>query len=377
MSVQRGNQIGPNTFSGAAMYDSLFHDIVVNSELRDNPLNTIANGYRIVFPYMGVPIYKAELVDVYIPSATDTAVNITPDTNRLYFNYGDNITVNVNGFIVIQAGTYLSPQYLAKEIQREFDIFFKQIYEPNPENYGINVGYNINLNRYIITDKSLDTTMPVRIYKNGDTVPAIGTVIKSIEKNLRLYTNDSELLQSQHILIDSKNTSGLIKPKIAVDGDFGKFSTDGVNVTNIDLEADTYFSNCILSDVVLTNCKIFLSLGPDYCTSNNTLYFGKGANNSNVNTPSGKYIFCQVPTNSPVSSASVKTLLNQPSVFSAVQFYNPLIVNKNTFLVNWYNEYGEPLDNILDHCFTIRFHYYQKSNPGTDLSIGYISNYGS
>ena len=29
MSVQRGNQIGPNTFSGAAMYDSLFHDIVV------------------------------------------------------------------------------------------------------------------------------------------------------------------------------------------------------------------------------------------------------------------------------------------------------------------------------------------------------------
>ena len=63
MSVQRGNKIGPNTFSGAAMYDSLYHDIVVNSELRDDPQNTTANGYRVVFPYMGVPVYKAELIE--------------------------------------------------------------------------------------------------------------------------------------------------------------------------------------------------------------------------------------------------------------------------------------------------------------------------
>ena len=79
-------------------------------------------------------------------------------------------------------------------------------------------------------------------------------------------------------------------------------------------------------------------------------------------------IFCQVPNNSCVSSAAVKTLLNQPHMFSAIQFYNPPISKINKFEVKWYTDDGS-LVRILDHCFTVRIYYFQKRIDTTDFSF--------
>jgi hypothetical protein len=369
---------GPKTFATAAQYDILFKDIIVNSELRNNPKETSANGYTINFNIVSNQIFKAELVEVYVPSATDTAVNVKANSNRLYFNYEYNSGDNVKGFIVVQAGTYLNPQAIAKEIQRQFDIFFAEAIPGNTTlTYGINVLYNINLNRYLFSDREPLKTESITIYKEGTNDPDLGLITNSIEEVLKLYISDPDLLVSNPLTIaNNNNVSGQVKPVISSPGDYGYYNQDG-NTGTIPLENDTFFGNCILSDVVLTNCKIFLSLGPDYCSSTSTVFFAKGNNNNDVNTPEGKFIFCQVPTNSPISSSTVRSLLSQPHFFSCTQYYNPTIVNKNNFKVNWYNEYGQSLDNILEHCFTIRLYYYQKNNPVTDISTQSVSSYGS
>jgi hypothetical protein len=378
----KSSQIGPRTFASAEQYDVLFKDIIVNSELRNNAKTTTANGYIINFDIIHNQIFKAELIEVYVPSATDTAVNVKAVSNRLYFSYSYGEGSVVNGFIVVQAGTYLNPQSIAKELQRQFDIFF---IESIPDNtslyYGILVSYNLNLNRYMFTDREPYKTESITLYKLGESVPGIGVVNNSMEEVLKLYTSDPELLVSNPLSINNDNTvSGKVKPVVASPGDYGVYSNEG-GTGVIPLENDSYFGNTILSNVVLTNCKIFLSLGGEYST-NPTVYFAKGdSNNNNLNdnnsTPSGKYIFCQVPTNSPVSSNGNRTLLAQPHFFSCSQYYNPVIVNKNSFRVNWYNEYGESLDNILEHCFTVRFYYYQKNNPVTDYSVRGIHSYGN
>jgi hypothetical protein len=370
-------QVGPRTFAPAAQYDVLFKDIIVNSELRNRSNTTNANGYTINFDIIHNEIFKAELIEVYVPSATDTAVNIKAGTNRLYFTYSYGEGSTVSGFIVVQAGTYLNPQSIAKELQRQFDIFFA---ESIPDNtslyYGILVSYNLNLNRYMFTDRESFKTESIVLYTLGDTVPGIGVVNNSMEEVLKLYTSDPDLLVSNPLSINNNNSvSGKVKPVVASPGDYGVYFNNG-STGVIPLENDSYFGNTILSNVVLTNCKIFLSLGSEYST-NSTVYFAKGDNNTDNSTPSGKYIFCQVPTNSPVSSNSNRTLLAQPQFFSCTQYYNPVIVNKNSFKVNWYNEYGESLDNILEHCFTVRFYYYQKNNPVTDTSVRTIHSYGN
>jgi hypothetical protein len=88
------------------------------------------------------------------------------------------------------------------------------------------------------------------------------------------------------------------------------------------------------------------------------------AGNSLGNVPN---VFCQVPNNTTVSSHSVKTLLNQPSNYSSIQFYNPPISKINKLEIKWYNDNGE-LVRLLDHCFTVRIHYFQKRINTTDFS---------
>ena len=114
---------------------------------------------------------------------------------------------------------------------------------------------------------------------------------------------------------------------------------------------------------VLTNCKLYLSLGKLNGDTCNLVPDQSGNNIGNV-----PQIFCQVPNNTCVSSSSVKTLLNQPHNFNAIQFYNPPISKVNKFEVKWYTDDGE-LVRILDHCFTIRIYYLQKRIDTTDFSI--------
>ena len=370
---------GPKTFASADQYDVLFKDIIVNSELRNNPKTTNANGYIINFDVVTNQIFKAELVEVYVPSATDTAVNVKAGGNRLYFTYSYDEGSTVNGFIVIQAGTYLNPQSVGTELQRQFDIFFKESIPDNTSlTYGIKVAYNMNLNRYMFTDRESFKTESITFYKLGDTVPDLGLVSNSMEDVIKLYTSDPDLLVSNPLSINNDNgVAGQVKPVIASPGDYGVYYNSDGSTGAIPLENDAYFGNTILSNVVLTNCKIFLSLGSEYCSSNSTIFFAKGTNNSDKTTPEGKFIFCQVPTNGPVSSAIARTLLAQPHTFSCTQYYNPAIVIKNSFRVNWYNEYGESLDNILEHCFTVRVYYYQKNNPVTETSVRSVISYGN
>jgi hypothetical protein len=177
---------------------------------------------------------------------------------------------------------------------------------------------------------------------------------------------------SNSMFINSKN--GVLYVDYAVPGDNGQW-----NGNNVPLGSDGLYGNCIISGLVLTDCKIYLSLDKlngDTCTIiPNQNEYNPGIitdpsfqpyqqNSSKGNVPK---VFCQVPNNTCVSSHSVKTLLNQPHNFSCIQFYNPPISKLNKLDIQWYNEDGELL-RILDHCFTLRIHYFQKRMDGTQFS---------
>jgi hypothetical protein len=156
--------------------------------------------------------------------------------------------------------------------------------------------------------------------------------------------------------VNSKD--GVLFVDTAAPGDYGE-----INGNYIPSTIQPEFSNCIMSDLVLTNCKLYLSLGklngdtcnivPDQCDNN----IG--------NVPP---VFCQVPNNTVVSSHTVKTLLNQPSNYSSIQFYNPPVSRLNKLDIKWYTDTGN-LVRILDHCFTLRIHYFQKRLNTTDFSF--------
>ena len=153
-----------------------------------------------------------------------------------------------------------------------------------------------------------------------------------------------------------ENKEGLLYVAPAHPGDYGE-----VNGIPVPLNLDCLFSNSIISDLVLTSDKIYLSLGQlngDTCNIPND-------ESGNCNEISN--VFCQVPNNTCVSSASVKTLLSQPHTFSAIQFYNPPINKVNIFDIKWIGENGGLL-RILEHGFTIRIHYFQKRSGTTDFS---------
>jgi hypothetical protein len=139
----------------------------------------------------------------------------------------------------------------------------------------------------------------------------------------------------------------------------------------VDTTTDTQFNNSIASDLVLTNCNIYLSLGK---LNSNTIQF---VSNENANIPSNiSSIFCEIPNNITVSSASVKTLLNQPSRWSSENFYNPPIPDLRKLEILWYDEIGNPI-NINEHCFTIRIFYLQKRNQTTAFSVPFFTNTGT
>ena len=348
---------GANNTVSQNKYDLIFKDVLVCSDKRNFEKYPNPNNYYIHLNVKINCIYKAELIDVYIPAATDDAVNITTTANRLYFSYINAVPLpgepaRVDGYIEIQAGTFVSPCTLAQELTRQFKIVLSAagILTDTPK--GIKVDYDTNLNRYIIRDYQYTIPATVVIYAaNGFVLSPTETVSNTIAKSLML---DSSYYVSGPKTITSVNGNLVVSD--AAPGDYGTY-----NGTNVPLNKDPLFSNSIISNLVLTHCKLYLSLGK---LNGDTCNITPDENGTDRNVPQ---IFCQIPNNTTVSSASVKTLLNQPHNFSAIQFYNPCISKLNKFEIKWYTDSGT-LVNILDHCFTVRIYYFQKRIDTTDFS---------
>ena len=235
---------------------------------------------------------------------------------------------------------------------RQFSIVLSSAGIKVDKSTGISVVYDKNLNRYIFRDRQSCRPATLILYtQNGYVLSPYTSVTNSIANALMLF---EQYYVSGPKYINS--IDGVLYVQQAQQGDYGKF-----NGKSIPLNCDYLFSNCILSDVVLTHCKLYLSLGK---LNGETCNVTPDENGTDKNV--GR-IFCQVPNNTCVSSAAVKTLLNQPHNFSAIQYYNPPISKVNRFEVKWYTDNGS-LVRILDHCFTIRIYYFQKRIDTTDFS---------
>ena len=332
-------------------YDLLFKDILVSSDKRNITKYPNPNNYNIYLNLNIDKIYKAELIDVYIPAATDDSVNIPTFANRLYFTY--NGTIIVTGYIVIQAGTYMSPDSIAHALSSQFCTILTGAGIIVSKTVGVSVIYDKNLNRYIIKDRNISIPGTLTIYtENGYVIGSI-TVTNSITQLLML---ENIIYVSGPKYIDS-TIDGTLYVRTAVLGDYGE-----INGIYVPLNAECLFSNCIISDVVLTHCKLYLSLGKLNGNTCNIV-----SNQNEINTGNVPQVFCQIPNNTCVSSAAVKTLLNQPHNFSAIQYYNPPISKVNKLDIKWYTDDGT-LVRILDHCFTVRIYYFQKRIDTTDFS---------
>ena len=370
-----GPPSGANTSTNQSKYDLLFKDVLISSEKRNPTKFPNPNNYSVKLNLNINKIYKAELIDVYIPAATDNSVNIPTNGNRLYFTYNyitcKKLCCTTTGYVIIQAGTYLSPMNIAEELTRQFSIVLNSAGFKVNKHTGIVVIYNKNLNRYIIKDKNYNIPkkeLPtIIIYPdNGFVIYETIVVTDSIASYL--------MLNYEGPYIFSPYTSG---PKCitSLDGNlyvnvcnndqtYGEYTDPCGEIKNVHHNVDCLFSNCIMSDVVLTSCKLYLSISQLNGTTCNVIQDqvvgGRYGNISNI--------FCQVPNNTTVSSASVKTLLGQPNNFSAIQFYNPVLSKLNSLDIQWYSDDG-CLTRILDHCFTLRIHYFQKRLDTTDFSI--------
>jgi hypothetical protein len=342
-------------------YDLLFKDIIISSEKRNKTKYPNPNKYSMELNLNMDKIYKAELVDVYIPAATDITVNIPTCGNRLYFtytNYCEDFTaMTTTGYVIIQAGTYLSPENIAEELTRQFYIVLMSAGFTVTKTVGVTVVYNKNLNRYIFKDRSFNINsefLPTLIIysKNGYVINMDLTVKDSITDSLLL---NQDVYHSGPKMINSLN--GVLY--VDTGTDYGEYLNDCNDMQDVAPNVDSQFSNCIISEVVLTQCKIFLSLGKLNGTTCNIIPDQSGGDK---NIP---FIFCQVPNNSCVSSSAVKTLSGETN--SLIQFYNPPISKVNRFDIRWYSEDGHLL-RILDHCFTIRIYYFQKRLDTTDFS---------
>ncbi len=333
---------GSNVTSDQSSYDIVFKDIIVKSENRNMTIYPNPNNYSVNLNQGMDKVYKAELIAVYVPAATDIAVNITSNTNRLYFSVD-----GVYGYIKLQAGTYLNPTSIAFEIQRQFDIVTT----------GLIASYNSNLNRYIfVAPMGVTLTLyPI----NGTNIPGY-TVQNSIGSSLNLYIDPTLNVTQAINIID--NPSGILI--VVPSNDYGNFN--GVQTTN-----DSQYDNTIASDLVLTDSNIYLSLGK---LNSNTIQFVSNQNPMiSANIPS---IFCEIPNNTTVSSNAVKTILNQPCVWSSENFYNPPLAEVRKLDISWYDENGQ-LININEHTFTIRMYFLQKRNQTTAFSVPFFNYAGT
>ena len=354
--VANGNANGgANTSLYQNKYDLLFKDIIISSDKRNVNLFPNPNSYSLKLNINMDKIYKAELIDVYVPAATDDAVNIPTNGNRLYFSYTNGLTTTV-GYIVILAGTYFSPVEIADELTRQFAIVLALAgFDLTNESTGVVCNYDKNLNRYVFSDLNSTETGTFIIYpENGYIVDSNTIVTNSITDYLMLTGTVPYLSGPKYV----NSTDNVLYVDTASPGDYGEYSD-----TFVPLTSDPQFSNCIMSDVVLTNCKLFLSLGKLNGDTCNIVPDQTGNNIGNVPP-----VFCQIPNNTTVSSRSVKTLLNQPHNYSSIQFYNPPLSKLNKLDIKWYTDTGE-LVRILNHCFTIRVYYFQKRIDTTDFSF--------
>jgi hypothetical protein len=253
----------------------------------------------------------------------------------------------------------MNPETIARELSRQFSLVLPISGITVSTTVGITVIYDKNLNRYIIKDKNYSASpLPTLTIYTTDGYDYSGTsdfVENSITDLLQIFSQSGYIDAGPKYI--STNSSGILYVSTAQPGDFGQYAP-GLDVP---LNVDPVFSNCIISDVVLTDCKIFLSLGKLNGYTCNIIQDESG-NDKNVPP-----VFCQIPNNSCVSSSSTKTLLNQPGSFSAIQFYNPPLSKINKLDIKWYQESGE-LVRILDHCFTLRVYYFQKRFDTTDFS---------
>lgn len=351
---------GSNVTSDQSSYDIIYKDIIVKSENRNTYIYPNPNNYTVTLNQNFDKIYKAELISVNVPAATDITVNLTSSSNRLYFGY--DVSGNINyGYIQLQAGTYLSPTCMGEELQRQFNLLTT----------GITVTYNSNLNRYIFI---VPLGSILTLYPNNGTSCGTYTVTNSIASSLNLYNStpfntNTTFLSNPNIttninIINNENGVLTVDQAGSSNGWYGSYS----GTFN---EIEPGFYNSIVSDLVLTTCNIYLSLGK---MNSNTVQF---VSNENANMRSNiSSIFCEIPNNTVVSSSSVKTLLNQPCIWSSENFYNPPIPDLRKLEITWYNENGN-LININEHCFTLRIYYLQKRNQTTAFSIPMFTYTGS
>jgi len=350
---------GANISTFQNRYDLLFKDLVISSDKRNKEVYPNPNEYSMKLNLNIDRIYKAELIEVYIPAATDDAVNIPTSGNRLYFSY-TNGCISTVGYVIIFAGTYESPERVACEITRQFSIVLPLAgFDLSDPKVGIVCSYDKNLNRYVFSDLNYTESNTFVIFPDNGFIIDPNTIVgSSITPYLMLnYTNPditTPYMSGPKYITTVDNN---LHVDIALPGDYGEFSNTPVPLTN-----DPQFSNCIISDVVLTDCKLFLSLGK---LNGNTCNIVPDQTDGTGNVPP---MFCQVPNNTTVSSHSVKTMLGQPSMYSSIQFYNPPISKLNRLEIKWYTETGN-LVRILDHCFTIRVYYFQKRMEATDFSF--------
>ena len=357
MVYSNGPPGGSNVNVSQKLYDLVFKDVLVSSDKRNENIYPNPNNYVVNLNVKLDKVYKAELIDVYIPAATDDSVNIPTTGNRLYFSYTTTLLppTTVIGYVQIQAGTYMSPDSVGKELSRQFYDVLLAAGITSSKTVGVCVEYDKNLNRYIIKDKQYAVPATLIIYtENGYVIDMNYTVTNSIASAMMLDSQPYYISGPENINTDS---NGNLYVTTAVPGNYGSY-----NGTTVPLNVDCAFSNCILSDVVLTHCKLYLSLGK---LNGDTCNITPDENGTGKNVPP---VFCQVPNNTCVSSAAVKTLLNQPHNFSAIQFYNPPISKVNKLEIKWYTDDGS-LVRILNHCFTIRIYYLQKRIDTTDFSI--------
>ena len=131
-------------------------------------------------------IYKAELIEVYIPAATDDVVNIPTYANRLYFGY-KNFDKSTMGYIVIQAGTYQNPATIANELNRQFNIVLSSAGFTLSKKVGVVVSYERNLNRYIFADRNFSSIGTLVIFpENGYQLPLSTLVVTNSMTELLL-----------------------------------------------------------------------------------------------------------------------------------------------------------------------------------------------
>jgi len=360
---ENGPPGGQNTNVGQEKYDLIFKDILVNSCKRNHTKFPNPNTYSVLMNLNIDRIYKAELIEVYIPAATDPAVNITPDFNRLYFSYTSGSTSTV-GYITIEAGTYFNPEAVASELNRQFGLVLTAAgFDLTKSNVGVGVNYNQNLNRYFFYDLNNTVSGTLIIYPtNGYVINMDITVQNSIAPALKLIYEGPAIYSpyvSGPTTISSDSYGNLY---VDIASNYGEFTDSGGNVQPVPTDSDPFLSNSVVSGVVLTIDKIYLSLGKLNGNTCNII----GSQNSNT-ASNVSNVFCQVPNNTTVSSASVKTLLDQPPSYSCIQFYNPLLSKLNSLDIQWISEKGTLVD-ILDHSFTLRVHYFQKRLVGTDFS---------